>query len=521
MKAVTTEQIRALDQAAIEEYEIPGEELMQRAGRGVAGLVGFLADRARFDEPFIQLIAGRGNNGGDTFAAARFLREDGFDVEVLLAGAASEVRGDALRHLGKMRSAGVELHELPTHEDWDDEIANPASVQILVDGVLGVGVKGPPRGPVAGAIHYINNIAENALVVSIDVPSGLDADTGTAPGEAVVADLTACIGLPKVGLLRPEGLGHVGNAFVVPIGLASELVDAAPSSLDLITDWDLKPLLRRRRRDAHKGDFGHVLVVGGAAGYTGAPALAARGASRVGAGLVSALVPAGLVSVVAGGMPEVMTHGGPETETGSLAAGGWAGWRDRLAAFQAVACGPGMTRHRDTAEWVEHLLAECRAPLVLDADALNVLEGRATRLRKAAGPVVITPHPGELARLLGSTTAQVQADRHAAAREAAERTGAVVVLKGAGTLVAAPGRTLAVNLTGNPGMAAGGMGDVLTGMLAGLLAQGMPPFEAACTAVYLHGSAGDVAALRRSQAGMTAADVIDEIPYAFRDITAR
>ena len=521
MKAVTAERMRELDRVTIEEYEVPGEELMQRAGRGVAGIVGYLADRVRLEEPFIQLIAGRGNNGGDAFAAARCLREQGFDVEVLLAGSASEVRGDALRHLGKMRGAGVELHELPTKEEWDEESESADPGQIIVDGVLGVGVKGPPRGPIAGAIHYINQVSDHSLVVAIDVPSGLDADTGDAPGEVVVADVTATIGLPKIGLLLPVALPYVGTVSLVPIGIPPEVVQRASADLELITDWDLKTVLRRRQRAAHKGDFSHVLVIGGAAGYTGAPGLAARAATRSGAGLVTALVPGALVPALAGNMLEVMVHGAPETETGSMAASVWAAWRERLREFSAVVIGPGMTRHRDTAALVETLLRECRAPLLLDADALNVLEGRADRLASAAGPVVITPHPGELARLMGCTTQQIQADRHGAARAAAERTRAVVVLKGAGTVVAVRGAPLSVNLTGNPGMAAGGMGDVLSGLIGGLLAQSVPPLAAACAGVYLHGSAADGVAGRKSQAGLTAGDVIDELPYAFRDIGVR
>jgi NAD(P)H-hydrate epimerase len=521
MKAVSAAQMRELDRFMIEEYDTSGEELMRRAGKGVANLVSDLAERARFNNPLVQLVAGRGNNGGDAFAAACYLHDDEFDVEVLLAGTAGEVKGDALRHLGRMRSAGIPLQELPTQEDWEEAIQRGDAGQILVDGVLGVGAKGPPRGPIAGAIRYLKAMSDMSLVVAIDVPSGLDADTGETPGEAVIADLTATIGLPKQGLLLPRALPWVGNVEVVQIGIPLERVQDLTADAELITDWDLRPLFPRRPRAAHKGLYGHVLIVAGAAGYAGAAALAARGATRSGAGLVSVLTPRGIAPVVAAGVPEAMVHAAAETAEGTTDAATWTGWRARLAGFDAVVAGPGMTRHADTAAGVRTLLAECRQPMVLDADALNALGSDLDGVARAAGPVVLTPHPGELARLLGCRTEEIQADRRAAARHAAERSRATVVLKGAGTVVAQAGRPLAINLTGNPGMATGGMGDVLSGLIGGLLAQKLAPFDAACAGVYLHGRAGDSAAWRRSQAALTAADVLDELPYVFREVATR
>jgi NAD(P)H-hydrate epimerase len=264
-----------------------------------------------------------------------------------------------------------------------------------------------------------------------------------------------------------------------------------------------------------------VLVIGGATGYAGAAALAARAASRSGAGLVSVLTPRPVYPLVASGALEAMAHPGEETETGSLSLRAWESWRKRLTDFDAVAVGPGMTRHADTAGWIRSLLMECRRPLLLDADALNALEGSPELVARAQCPVVLTPHPGEMARLLGCGAAEVQADREGAAEQLAKRTKAVVVLKGAGTIVAQEGRPLHVNMTGNPGMASGGMGDVLAGLIGGLLAQGIPPFDAACAGVFLHGRAGDNAAWRLSQAGLTANDLIEDIPFMFREVMAR
>jgi hydroxyethylthiazole kinase-like uncharacterized protein yjeF len=521
MKGITSAQMRELDKIASAEFEIPGFDLMRRAGQGVAATVEYLADKARGGDVFVQIIAGRGNNGGDAFAAALFLHEDDFEVEVLLAGSASDVRGDALRHLGKMRAAGIPLIELPTKESWEDALRDAGSGEIIVDGVLGIGVNGPPRGPIAGAIHYINKVAEDNLVISIDVPSGLDADTGEAPGEAVRADITVTIGMPKIGLLTQKALPYVGSLDVIGIGIPIELTAHYASPRHLISGWDVRRTLPKRTRTAHKGEFGHVLIVGGATGYAGAPAMAAMAALHSGAGLISALVPRTSYPVVASVALEVMTYPGDETETGSLKAEAWDSWKNRINDFSAIVVGPGMTRHPDTETWVRNLLANCRRPLVLDADALNVLAGRPEVLVGASCPVLITPHPGELARLLGCSVETIQQDREAAALKAANLTHAIVVLKGAGTLVAQDGKPIHVNMTGNPGMASGGMGDALAGLMGGFLAQGIEPFEAACAAVFIHGRAGDNAMWRRSQATLTATELILELHGAFREVSVR
>lgn len=521
MKAITSAQMRELDKVASSEFDIPGVELMRRAGRGVASIVAYIAEHGRMGDPFIQLIAGRGNNGGDAFAAACFLHEEEFEVEVLLAGSSSEVKGDALRHLSKMRAAGIPLTELPTKDAWEDALFDADSGGIIVDGVLGIGVNGPPRGPIGGAIHYINKISDDNVVVSIDVPSGLDADTGTSPGETVTADVTATIGLPKTGLLVPQAVPFVGSLDVINIGIPAELANQYACKRELITGWDIRRHLPRRPRVAHKGQYGHVLIIGGATGFAGAAALAARAATRSGVGLVSVLTPRSVYPIVAGGSLEAMTYPGSETETGSLSISNWETWKTRLTDFDAVVLGPGMTRHPDTAMWVRHLLKECRRPLLLDADALNTLEGVADLIARAQCPVVITPHPGELARLLGCSITDVQSDREGAAEKIAKLTQATIVLKGAGTIVTQAGRALHINMTGNPGMATGGTGDVLSGIMGGLLAQGLPPLEAACTGVFLHGRAGDNAMWRHSQAGLTATTVIDELPGVFREVVVR
>lgn len=523
MKIVTAAQMRELDRRTIEEAEVPGYDLMDRAGRGVADVVRYMADLAGFNTPAALLIAGRGNNGGDAFAAARHLKDLGFEVAVWLAGTESQVAGDALKHLGAMKSDGLALEEFPSRQDWETNLAQPAGTDFLIDGLLGTGSAGPARGPVAWAIEYINQAANDAFVVSIDLPSGIHADTGVAAGDAVAADITVTLGLPKTGLLAPAAQEFVGTLEVVDIGIPFEYVDAvqAPTDVELIYSSELRRLLPRRLRGSHKGTYGHVLLVGGARGYAGAMGLACRAATRSGVGLVSALVPQGILPIVAGASLETMVHGAPETAAGSLAADALRGWEERIAGFDAVLAGPGLTQDPASRAVVEWLLDHCRAPLVLDADAINVLAGDPQRLRRSKGSVILTPHPGEMARLLGKDIAQVQGDRVGAAREAAVKTGATVALKGAGTVVTARERTAYVNMTGNPGMATGGSGDVLAGLLVGLVGQGLAPYDAVRAGVFVHGRSGDMAAWRGSQAGMIAGDIISELPFAFRELMLR
>jgi hydroxyethylthiazole kinase-like uncharacterized protein yjeF len=521
MKTVTTEQMRTLDRKVIEDYNVPGEELMARAGEGTAEVVSRLSERCGMAHPFVLLMAGRGNNGGDAFAAAHCLHDEGMDVEVWLAGSAGDIRGDALRHLGKMRACGVTLRELPTLEAWEEALAQAEPADILVDGILGIGASGPARGPMAGAIHTINALSQESLVISIDVPSGLDADTGLSAGETVCADITVTMGLPKIGLLKSSALEAVGRLEVIDIGIPWELTRDFKSDPELITGWEVRQLFSRRRRDSHKGTYGHVLIIAGSPGYAGAAILSAQAACRSGVGLVSILVPQSIAAVVAGAVPLAMVHAAPVTDRGGLASTALTGLPRGLAPFDAIAVGPGVTTAPEIRALIDQLISLCKAPIVLDADALTVFAGQLEALQSATGPLVLTPHPGEMARLLGQDTDWVQSNRCEAARRAADRARAVAVLKGAATRVATVDRPVGLNLTGNPGMATGGMGDVLTGLLGGLLAQGIKPFEAACAAVSIHGRAGDYASWRRSQIGMTASDVIEELPYIFREMLLR
>jgi len=522
MNVVTTAQMREIDALTITEFETPGVELMDRAGEGLAHIVDELARLSGFVSAPVRLFAGKGNNGGDIFVAARYLKDREYRVEVWLAGEKKRIGGDARKHLDRMERAGIVLEEVSTPGEWEAmTAAGPCGDGIVVDGILGTGITGPARGVAAAAIQFINRLSETSLVVAADVPSGLDSDTGEAAGDTVHADLTATIGLPKVGLLKPAAIECVGSIEVVDIGIPSELVARYETSASLIARDDVRRLLPSRARSSHKGTYGHVLVVGGAPGFSGAVALAVRAALRSGAGLVSALVPSSVWPIVAGMVPEAMIHPGKVSDEGGLSSDALDRTTLDLDAVDAILVGPGLTTGPGVRSIVEQLLRQGTKPLIIDADGLNVIGADVDVIRASGAPVIVTPHPGEMSRLTGLSTDAIQQDRWGTAQALADATETVVVLKGAGTVVASPGRPLSVNVTGNPGMARGGMGDVLGGMIASLVAQGLAPPDAAAAAVYLHGRCGDRVAWLGAQAGMLAGDVIEELMHGFAELTPR
>ncbi|NKB25372.1 MAG: NAD(P)H-hydrate dehydratase [Kiritimatiellae bacterium] len=523
MQLVTVAQMRELDRRTIEERGTPGEVLMDRAGVGVAKIVQSLSNHAGLIHPHIQCVAGKGNNGGDAFVTARYLKETGFSVDVLLAGEKDLIQGDARRHLNRMLKIGVPLCEILSPEDWKTRSGYPENVDIIIDGLLGTGGVGPTRDLTEAAVQYINLLSEEALVVAIDVPSGLNADTGETHGAVVKADITATIGCPKRGFVESNALDYIGSLDVIDIGIPksyiNELVSEDPR--ECVAGSELKSLLPRRSRSSHKGDYGHVLLLGGARGYTGAIAMAAQAAMRSGGGRVTVLVPESIVDIVASASPEIMVVGCPETEVGSLAVDLWKEWRSRVDEFGAILLGPGMTRHNDTFLIGRQFFRGCEVPMVLDADAISVFGGQPHWMERARAPTILTPHPGELARLFGQEISDIQADRCGVTLAAAKYIHSTVLLKGGGTVIASHDKPAAVNLTGNPGMATAGSGDVLAGIVVGLLGSGIEPYDAARLAVYLHGKAGDLVAWRGSQAGLIASDIINEIPIAYKSLTPR
>ena len=511
MKFVTAQGMREGEGRAILRAPRLAQTMMERAGAGLAHAVRSMALYLDCPDGAVRLLAGPGNNGGDAFAAACVLADHGLSPEVGLAGTADKLAGPARYFYERTIAAAIPAREMASAEAWEEAAADVAAPPILVDALLGTGARGAPTGMVRHAIEYLQSRGRGSLVVAADLPSGMAADTGTVADIAVRADYTVTMGYPKAGMAAPAAQEWLGSLWSVPIGLPAEFADAildARPELHWISEEDVVRVLPRRRRDSHKGNYGCALLLGGAAQYPGAIVLATEGALRSGAGLVHVAASPTAVAAIAIRSPEAIL--GSELSADVSVEG-----------MNAVLAGPGLGRDPEARRLVARLLHETPCPLVLDADAIAVLAGKPEAVRQCPQPVVLTPHPGELGLLLGKSAAEIQADRLASAREAAERTGAIVVLKGAGTLVAKTGQATWLNLNGNPGMACGGAGDVLAGLLAGLLAQQLPPFDAACAAVWLHGTAGDVAALRKTHAAMKAGDIANALPVAFRQICPR
>ncbi len=505
MKFVTAAGMREGEGGAILRDPPLGLAMMDRAGRGLALEVAVLAKQTGGAVGGIRLLAGPGNNGGDAFAAAIHLSDMGLRAEVWIACPLDRLKGAAQAFFERMVARGIPHREVVDEKDWDKADAEVSPPRILVDALLGTGAAGAPRGAIGRAIGHLRARSGECLIVSADLPSGMDADTGMAEGGVVPADMTVTMGFPKRGMAAPGALEALGTLRVAPIGLPGECADAMPDArpdLRLITGGEVRGILPRRARGSHKGTHGRALLMGGSEAFPGAIVLAAEGAVRSGAGLVQVSTVGVAAAAVVARAPEVIARADLSADL-------------PLEGSDAILAGPGLGRGPETRRMVARLLREAPGPLVLDADAIAALEDKPEVVRSSGRPVILTPHPGELARLLGRSAGEIQRDRSAAAREAAERTGAIVVLKGAGTLVAKAGEPLWINLTGNPGMGCGGSGDVLAGLLAGLLAQGIPPFEAACAAVWLHGVAGDLAAWRWTQAAMSAGDIARAIPDAF------
>jgi hydroxyethylthiazole kinase-like uncharacterized protein yjeF len=511
----TAEEMRRADRRATERYGVPSLLLMENAGRGavdaleqVLGPVG----RRR-----IAVLCGKGNNGGDGFVVARHLLGRGARVSAWLEGRAGEVQGDARVNLDALQRAGESVAEAadPAGDAFGRLRADLGDADVVVDALLGTGVRGPATGAIAAAIEAIN--AAERPVCALDLPSGLPSDGDAPAGPVVRARVTVTFGLPKLGLVLPAGAAYAGRVEIADLGIPRALLgEGVPTAL--LEAADVRATLPLRPVDAHKGTYGHLLVVAGSVGRTGAAVLACLGALRAGTGLVTCATPGSQQPVVAAQLSEAMTEPLPETAARTLSAKAVERIVELLSRMDAVALGPGVGLDPETQAAVLTLVRDVERPMVVDADALTALAGRPGACRDAPAPRLLTPHPGEAARLLGCGIAEVQADRIASARRLAAESGAVVALKGARTVVADPDGRVTLNPTGNPGMATGGTGDVLTGVAGGLLAQGVAPAAALSAAVYLHGLAGDLAAETRGEAGLVAGDVADAIPAAIRRI---
>ena len=509
---VGAERMRELDRFTIDELGIAGEILMESAGRAVLDVV---LDRhgreldTRAAE--VLVLCGPGNNGGDGLVVARHLAQLGLPVRVGLLGDPQRLGGDAAANLARARAIGLRI-------EGEDVVLPERGV--VVDAIFGTGLARDVEGAAARWIDRVVRAREarGLDVIAVDLPSGIDADTGQVLGCAIAADCTVTLASPKIGLALEPGRSLAGRIFVAKIGI----VDRLPGEIEnegvlaarLWRDETVAGQLPKRAPGGHKGTFGHVLVVAGSEGKTGAAVLCATAAARAGAGLVTIACPRSLNDILEAKCTETMTIPVDETAARGFSESGLARIVALAAERDAVALGPGIGTAPDASALVHGLAEKIGVPLVLDADALNILARNVSALRARPAATVLTPHPGEAARLLGTTASEVNRDRVGAARELAARSGAVVALKGAATVCAEPGGQVVVNPTGGPNLASGGSGDVLTGIVASLLAQGLAPFAAAATAVYWHGRAGDRLAGLHGDAGTLAHELADALPAA-------
>ena len=508
--------MREADRRTIEEIGIPPLVLMENAGRQVvAAMEAMHGDLLELE---VAVLCGRGNNGGDGFVVARTLLQRGVDVSVFLFGRVAEVRGDARTNLEILGRLGLTVVEIADSQAWELHFSEVSDCTLIVDAIFGTGLNAPVSGFIESVIADVN--ASGIPVVSIDLPSGLSADSADPIGDSIEAGMTVTLAAPKLPLVLPPAETRAGDIVIADIGIPSDILETIEGPrVELLTRASMRELIVPRTPDSHKGDYGRVLIVAGSRGKTGAAHLAAVGALRSGAGLVTVATPARCQPIVAAMGPEYMTEALDESDEGLDPDG-----VERVLelARDVIAIGPGLGQAPATREFIKRLVDRATMPLVIDADGLNAFGDDPDRLAGREGrEVIITPHPGEMARLLGMSTDEVQASRLEIARNFAVAHHVYVVLKGHRTLIATPDEKIFINPTGNPGMATGGTGDVLTGMIAAWLAQLLDAEVACKLAVYLHGMAGDLAEADEGEVAMTSADVAGHLGDAILELTAR
>jgi NAD(P)H-hydrate epimerase len=517
MRVLNTAQMREADRRTIHDIGIPSIVLMENAGRQAVA-----AMEAAFDDltsSRVAVICGRGNNGGDGFVVARTLIQRGVETAVFLVGSVGDVQGDARTNIEVLGRIGLTVVEITNAQEWELHFSEISECDVIVDAIVGTGFHGEVAGLLQTVVADVN--ALGVPVVAIDLPTGVSADSADLAGDAIQASMTVTLAAPKIPLVFPPADLHAGDLVIADIGIPYPVIDELEGPyLELLTRERMRELVPSRAADSHKGDFGRVLIVAGALGRTGAAHLSAMGALRSGAGLVTVATPRSCVGILASMGAEYMTEPLDETPSGALHFAAL----DRLFELDAdvIAVGPGIGRDPGTVAFVHGLLERAGVPVVIDADGLNAFASDPDRLMGRDGvDVIVTPHPGEMSRLLGAGIESVQRDRLDHARRFASGHRVHVVLKGHRTIVATPEGRAFVNLTGNPGMATGGTGDLLTGMIAAWVAQ-LLDAEAACKlAVYLHGSAGDLAAAETGDVSLVASDIGARLGPALQDLLGR
>ncbi|HEX9264158.1 MAG TPA: NAD(P)H-hydrate dehydratase [Candidatus Binatia bacterium] len=516
MIVVTAEQMREMDRLTIQKFGVPSLALMERAGEAIAQAI--LKSFSRNAKQGVLIVAGKGNNGGDGFVVARLLKKKRIPCEVALLARQDDLSADAAHNMRVFLKLKGKVSEI-SGGNLDSLSQRISKNGLIVDGILGTGVKNEVRGLFADAITLFN--ASGLPIVAIDIPSGLDTDNGKPLGVAVQAEMTVALGFPKLGEVIYPGLKFIGELAIADIGIAEEAVAEVAPKTELLDRETIRGLVPRREPDTHKGTYGHLLVVAGSRGKTGAAILACRAAMRSGAGLVTLAAPRSLNNIFASSLVEVMTEPLRDNDTEEMTSLSDEDWRRLLERKSALIFGPGIGVNETTQNSLRWLLRNLAMPWVIDADGLNNLALDIDRLRHAKRPPVLTPHPGEMARLIGKSTAAVNADRVEVARSFAVANHCHLVLKGARTVIATAEGRVFINPTGNPGMASGGMGDVLAGILGALLGQGLSPQDAMNLGVYLHGFVADRVADDNGEIGLIASDIIQGLPAGLSALAAR
>ena len=514
MYLVTAQQMKDMDRLTIESFGMPGIVLMENAARGATDALFRHFPNVRGLK--VGVAAGHGNNGGDGFVIARYLASADVRVDVYLLSKRKKVRGDAAANLKLLDRMNVPVHEVSDVTRFESYQDRMRSCDLWVDAMLGTGLTSDVRGLYMEMIRLLN--AAKVPILAVDIPSGLDSDTGKPRGSCIRATVTVTFGLPKIGHVVLPGSEFVGKLEVVDIGIPASVVDEVAPNHHLLTQKMIMGVFQARDAQSHKGTTGHLLVIGGSPGKTGATIMTSQAAMRVGTGLVTLGIPKSLNIAVESQLIEVMTLPLPENADQTLGLSSYGKILRQLESKKGLAIGPGMGTDKPTQNVVRRVIQASPVPVVVDADGLNALVGNLSFLKKLKVPIVLTPHPGEMARLVGKTSSEVQEDRIGEARSFASTHRVHLVLKGAKTVIAHPDGAVFVNPTGNPGMASGGMGDVLTGIISGLMVQGIPVREAVNAGVYLHGRAADSLARSMGSMGFLASDLIDILPSQIKGL---
>ena len=517
MKVATPKEMANIDRRTQEKYGLPSIVLMENAARGIFEILkDWKKDLLHIK---ILILCGKGNNGGDGIAIARHLSNAGTKVKIALLSRKRDLKGDPKTNLKVALASGIEMEEIVEKRDLKKIKLDLERTDLIVDGIFGTGFQGSAKGLSASAIELVND--SGVPVLSIDLPSGMNGETGTIEGPCIRANLTATLGLPKPGLFFSPGREAAGRVEVIDIGLPRKAIEEEGIRLNVMEEEEIRSLLPKRYPNSHKGKYGKVFCLAGSVGMTGAASLTALSSLRSGCGLVYLGLPESLNDIVEEKLTEVITKPLPETEGRSIALSALEEILSLLKQSDIFALGPGLSTHPETRSLLRRLIERIAIPTVIDADGLNNLSFDLTPLtmrkdQRDPTPFVLTPHPGEMSRLMDLPMEEVLRNRVEVARKASREFQSILVLKDAPTVIADPSGEVFINPTGNSGMSTAGSGDVLTGMIAGFLAQGLSPLDSARLGVFLHGLAGDIASEEKTEYGLIASDIMDAIPDAIK-----